>query len=78
MHQFYIADSDENSLSRCRESQRTGKPDTWTGITVDGSIGAFTGTVQSIDDDSGRGAGRRYRITVRDPNPATQHFKPGQ
>jgi hypothetical protein len=67
MHQFYISNDNVNDVQRCNESLRAEAPIVITGLTIEGQrVQAFRGIVQSVDDDSKRGQGRRYKVTIRD------------
>lgn len=64
MSQFYVGS--EAAAQRCQESQDHQQPISISGQTEEGTIEAFTGTVQSVDRDDARPPNRRWRITMRD------------
>jgi hypothetical protein len=64
MRQLYIAN--EKDLGRCRQSMEMQWPLLITGMTIDGHLKTFRGTVQSIDHDADRDDGIHFRITLRD------------
>jgi len=61
--QFYV--SSEDDVRRCQESRALKLAITISGTADDGKIRAFTGVVQSIDDDKTRTASKRWRVTMR-------------
>jgi hypothetical protein len=66
-HQFYISLDNEKDFLRCKNSMRTQLPITIVGLTLDGQqFRSFDGVIQSIDDDTQRGQGKRYRVVIRD------------
>ena len=75
MSQFYIASQPD--ADRCRKHQISGAVLTISGFNVDGKVQFFTGVVQSVDEDTKRDVPRRWKITMRDPKPATPKFKTG-
>jgi hypothetical protein len=66
---FYISDDLENEIRRCIQSWEFQDPITITGLTVEGQIKGFTGTVQTIHRDRRRAAGRLWRVTIRELKP---------
>jgi hypothetical protein len=66
MNQFYISLDKEAEAARCRDSVMFKLPILITGMSIDGRVEAFDGIVQSVDEDKGRGAGKRFKITIRD------------
>lgn len=64
MSQFYVGSQD--AADRCREALLTKQPITITGQTADGGVKAFTGAVQSVEEDEKRHPSQRWRITMRD------------
>jgi hypothetical protein len=66
---FYISDDLENEIRRCIQSWEFQDPITITGVTVEGQIKDFTGTVQTIHRDRRRAAGRLWRVTIRELKP---------
>ena len=65
MSQFYIVGANED-VARCRESLSRKTTITISGTTADGKLGAFTGIVQSIENDVKRDPARQWRITMTD------------
>jgi hypothetical protein len=59
---FYLGD--EDGAQRCREALRTQMPITITGFAADGTIEAFTGTVQAVEEDEDRLLSYRWRVTM--------------
>jgi hypothetical protein len=66
MAQFYISNDDPSDVQRCNESIASRRPITITGLNMDGQVAAFTGVVQSIEQDAMREQGRHYRVTILD------------
>jgi hypothetical protein len=66
---FYISDDLENEIRRCIQSWEFQDPITITGVTVEGQVKDFTGTVQAIHRDRRRAAGRLWRVTIRELKP---------
>ena len=64
MTQFYL--SDAYTMRRCQESVADRKAVTVTGETGDGRVAAFTGVVQSVEDQGANKPSRRWRITMPD------------
>jgi hypothetical protein len=64
MSQFWAPD--DASKERSEESQRHRRPGTFSGVdTIRGTVQAYTGVVQSIEDHGiGAPQGRRWRITI--------------
>jgi len=62
--QFYLAD--ENGAQLCREALRARMPITITGFAADGTIKAFTGIVQAVEEDQDRLPSHRWRVTMRE------------
>jgi hypothetical protein len=68
---FYLSDDPENEVRRCVKSWERQLPITIAGVTVDGKTKDFTGTVQTIDHDPQRGAGKLWRVIIRELQPPT-------
>jgi hypothetical protein len=68
---FYLSDGLENEIRRCVQSWERQVPIAITGLTVDGQTKDFTGTVQTIDHDPQRGAGRLWRVIIQELQPPT-------
>jgi hypothetical protein len=66
---FYISDDFENDVRRCIQSWERQHPIAITGLTVEGQVRHFTGTVQTIDHDSQRAIGRLWRVLIREISP---------
>jgi hypothetical protein len=66
---FYLSDDLENEIRRCVQSWERQVPITIAGATVDGQTKDFTGTVQTIDRDPQRGAGRPWRVIIQESEP---------
>jgi hypothetical protein len=58
---FYISDDLENDVRRCIQSWERQYPIAIRGLTVEGEVKHFAGTVQTIDHDSKRAIGRLWR-----------------
>jgi hypothetical protein len=64
--QFYISRDNEADVATCRGSMKDKYKISITASTIDGqNIKWFEGIVQSIDEDATRGAGKRYKVTIR-------------
>jgi hypothetical protein len=63
MSQFYAQASDKE---RCLDSLQNRQPLMVTGLNVQGTVQAFTGIVQSVDDGHNTFAGYPLRITMTD------------
>jgi hypothetical protein len=63
---FYISDEFETDVRRCIQSWERQDPITIIGLTVDGGIKDFTGTVQTVERDSCRDAGKLWRVMIRE------------
>jgi hypothetical protein len=61
---FYVSDDFETDIRRCIQSWERQDPITVTGITLEGQIKGFTGTVQTIERDFCRAAGRLWRVMI--------------
>jgi hypothetical protein len=66
---FYISDDLENDVRRCIQSWERQYPIAIRGLTVEGEVKHFTGTVQTIDHDSKRAIGRLWRVLIQEINP---------
>jgi hypothetical protein len=65
MRQFYARTADEE---RCRNSVITNQPITITGITTDGKVRVFSGTVRSVEPGHTLYPEYPLRITLPDSN----------
>jgi hypothetical protein len=63
---FYINDDFENDIRRCIRSWELQDPITIRGVTVEGQVKNFTGTVQTIDHEPRRAAGKPWRVVIRE------------
>ena len=63
---FYISDECETDVRRCIQSWERQDPITIIGLTIDGGIKDFTGTVQTIERDTCRVAGKLWRVMIRE------------
>jgi hypothetical protein len=66
---FYISDDLENDVRRCIQSWERQYPIAIRGLTVEGQVKHFTGTVQTIDHNSKRAIGGLWRVLIREINP---------
>lgn len=64
--QFYISGGSDEDANRRKESIVSKSSIVITGMTRDKRMNVFTGKVQSVGDDRGRGPGKRYRVTISD------------
>jgi hypothetical protein len=69
MTSFYVSDDLENEVRRCIQSWEFQDPITITGVTVEGQVKDFTGTVQTIHRDRGGGDGEVLRGAIRELKP---------
>ncbi len=66
MAQFYISSAEpESDVQRCRESLVGRFPITITGRTEGGEIKAFTGVVQSVQEQKQNPPGTRWLVTMQ-------------
>jgi hypothetical protein len=61
---FYVSDDLETDIRRCIQSWERQDPITITGVTPEGQIKGFTGTVQTIERDACRAAGKQWRVMI--------------
>jgi hypothetical protein len=66
---FYVSDDFETDIRRCIQSWERQDPITVAGITPEGQIKGFTGTVQKIERDSCRAAGALWRVMIWEQKP---------
>jgi hypothetical protein len=64
---FYISNDSNIDAERCRISLRKKAPITIFGLNVEGRAACFTGIVMSIQFDSGRHPGTRWRAVMGEP-----------
>jgi hypothetical protein len=57
---------DSNSANRAKQSQLSGRSDTFTGVgTITERVGLFTGVVWTVEDMGEKAAvGRRWRVSI--------------
>jgi hypothetical protein len=71
---LYFSDDFENEIRRCVQSWENQSPITITGVTVEGQIKDFTGTVQAIDRDPQHALGKLWRVIIRELGPPTKEI----
>jgi len=76
MSQFYIEGQDD--AGRCHRSLDDGAEITISGTTTEGEIKAFTGIVQSVEEDEARPHAQRWRVTMQDTAPPQSPGKLGR
>jgi hypothetical protein len=67
---FYISDDFENDVRRCIQSWERQDPITVTGVTVEGRVKDFTGTIQTIDHDPQHAIAGLWRVIIRENGPS--------
>ena len=69
MSNFYVGN---DSFLRCRASLDLQRPDTFSGLPIEGGKPeSFTGTVEAVDPNRSSSAhGREWRIAIRDSDEA--------
>jgi hypothetical protein len=67
VNQFFICLDNLHNVARCVRSQSGREVITIAGVPAGGGVvRMFTGIVQSIDHDPGRGSNRKWLITLND------------
>jgi hypothetical protein len=70
MSEFFIGKDSEIDVARCRASMHNKTTIIVFGLSPEGRIGPFIGIVQSIDFDSTRQLGKRWRVTMSNCDPS--------
>jgi hypothetical protein len=65
MTAFYISNDFANDVRRCIRSWECQHPLKIYGVSVEGEVKHFTGTVQTVDHDPQRADGRRWRVIIQ-------------
>jgi hypothetical protein len=66
---FYISDDLEDDIRRCIQSWERQDPIVITGVSIEGQIKEFSGTVQTIHREPGRAEGKLWWVLIRRPRP---------